>query len=312
MRARRFRVSETLSTTGLLLVASVSLAFSATLARAQQSVPERLPSADVRAEARLHFEQGTAAFQAGRLEEACAHFDAAAARVVTPATVSNASLCWERAGSPARALEALFRADALGPELEQRRDSLSSEVGWVRVEAPAGVSQVRIDGELVEDAGATHPLDAGDHTLSYVRAGESLSERFALVRGEQRVLRLTDTAPATAEAPTTTPSATSTPTVVAGPVTAGPVTAGPTPQPAAVVSTSSETVARTPMTTFAIPASAAPLLDATSVRDDTALHWLLVLGVGALAVGGTALAVSLVPTDANPAAPHVRIATLTF
>jgi hypothetical protein len=156
----------------LALVVGLSLAG----APAAADPPPATPAGpEARAEAR--FRAGSAAFDAGRTDEACLAFAESLRLYPNLTTLLNLALCYETQGKTASAWRGFTEgaAWASGPALRDRRDfaeqhvlKLQRTLARVEIRTPEGASlALTIDGEPVATGHPEWPLflDPGEHVL---------------------------------------------------------------------------------------------------------------------------------------------------
>ncbi len=151
-------------------------------ARADAPQPDG-DTAERRAETR--FQEGSAAFDAGRLEEACAAFDESLHTFATLGALLNLALCHEQQGRTATAWDEYTHAAAWASTAAQRERAdfahqhavrLERLLSRVDLELPAGQSvNVAIDGEPRTQAAGRLPLfvDPGPHVVTASAPGRT-------------------------------------------------------------------------------------------------------------------------------------------
>lgn len=159
-------------------------------ARADAPAPET-ESPERKAEAR--FQEASAAFDAGRVEEACAGFDQSLHLFATLGALLNLALCHEQQGRTATAWDEFTHAAAWASTAAQRERAefahqhavrLERLLSRVALEVPAGQSvHVVIDGETMTQAPGRLPLflDPGPHVITASAPGRASYEASIVV-----------------------------------------------------------------------------------------------------------------------------------
>jgi hypothetical protein len=135
------------------------------------------------AEAEVKFRQGSAAFDAGRTDEACAAFAESLQLYANLSTLLNLALCQETQGKLATAWRGFTEAAAWASDLSlrDRRDfanqhalKLQKSLGRVEIHAPEGPApSITIDGEPVTGYRLLWPVfvDPGKHVVEATAPG---------------------------------------------------------------------------------------------------------------------------------------------
>lgn len=161
--------------------------------------------ADDRATAQRLFEEGQALFKDGRIAEACAKFDGAAALVGSPGVRLNLARCLEKVGRTASAWtrydEALVAAERVGDNAaataaRQGRDALEPKltkvvISFADASAAQGVEVTR-DGEKLPASvvGSEVPVDPGEHEVAARAVGFKGWSTHVNVAGEGATARV--------------------------------------------------------------------------------------------------------------------------
>jgi hypothetical protein len=146
---------------------------------AARTAPAEPPLDDRQARAEARFQQGSTAFDEGRVDEACAAFLESLTLYETAGTLLNLALCHEAQGKTASAWREFTHAAAstTDPVQRNRRDfarqhAQKLEPGLERlvvdVAPQEGSVAIAIDGEAISDARRGLPLfvDPGDHAIT--------------------------------------------------------------------------------------------------------------------------------------------------
>jgi len=146
---------------------------------AARAAPPEPPLDDRQARAQARFQQGSTAFDEGRVDEACAAFVESLALYETAGTLLNLALCHEAQGKTASAWREFTHAAAAttDPAQHNRRDfarqhAQKLEPGLERlvvdVAPQEGSVTIAIDGEAISEARRGLPLfvDPGDHAIT--------------------------------------------------------------------------------------------------------------------------------------------------
>jgi hypothetical protein len=135
------------------------------------------------AEAEAKFRQGSAAFDAGRTDEACAEFTESLQLYANLSTLLNLALCQETQGRLASAWRGFTEAAAWAsdPSLRDRRDfanqhalKLQRSLGRVEIHLPDGPApSITIDGEPLTGYRLLGPVfvDPGEHVVDATAPG---------------------------------------------------------------------------------------------------------------------------------------------
>jgi len=181
----RRRRTRTTALVGLLGIAPVLAASAASTASAQTAtLATSTPRAalEVRAEGRFH--EGSTAFEAGRIDEACVAFADSLATYATLGALLNLALCHEMQGKAASAWREFTLAAAwASAPLQQDRHGfavqhaqrLERALSSIVVDVPADDDAlvVAIDGQPLQGHARLLPVfvDAGDHVVSAAEPG---------------------------------------------------------------------------------------------------------------------------------------------
>ncbi len=169
---------------------AVANALAGTLALAAPASPT---SEDNEARAEARFREGSAAFDAGRVDEACTALDASLRLFPTLGTLLNLALCHEKQGKTASAwLEFTYAAawsnDPAGRDRREfaHQHALRLERGLARVQIelpPDAQTHLEIDGQPVDDARQALPvfLDPGPHVIAVSASGRERYESTVAV-----------------------------------------------------------------------------------------------------------------------------------
>jgi hypothetical protein len=145
--------------------------------------PPSAPDSTREAKAEARFREASAAFDAGRLDAACAAFDASLHLFPTLGTLLNLALCHEKQGKTASAWLEFTYAAAWASDSAQRdrgefahQHALRLERGLLRVEIelPSEAhAHLEIDGQPVADSRQAFPvfLDPGTHVIAATAPG---------------------------------------------------------------------------------------------------------------------------------------------
>jgi tetratricopeptide (TPR) repeat protein len=153
-------------------------------------------------EARVHFEQGVAHFEAGRYEEALSQFRDAYRIRPHPSVLVNLANCYANLGRPVEAAQHFERylRDARGAidpatsaEVQRALGAARASIGTLEIYGAAGIS-VRVDGNDLGQTPLTRPVEVnpGMHTVEFRGpSGRVFTDRIEVSEGGS----------ATAEAP---------------------------------------------------------------------------------------------------------------
>ena len=165
-------------------------------ANAQGSTSNGAGSADARAQAQKHFEQGFALGSANQWEAALSEFLTSRAIFPTESATRNAAITLRRLGRNAQALElytALLREfspldPAEAKTIQSEMSVTELRVGWLEIRANDVAIRVAIDGVQygVTPIAEAIRLDDGPHTLRLSKDGFETSEMNVSVTGGQR------------------------------------------------------------------------------------------------------------------------------
>lgn len=146
--------------------------------------------------AQLRFQEGMAAYGAGRFAAAASLFEAADRLAPRAATRYNAAASWEAAGESARAAtgyEAALGMVGLGSERTQEAGSrlatLRTQLARVRISKPLG-ALVTVDHVQSAPVPTTFFLRPGEYDLTVEYRGERSTISASLVEGADRELEL--------------------------------------------------------------------------------------------------------------------------
>jgi hypothetical protein len=164
-----------------------------------QSTDAQAPAPDdtiARAEAKIQFQAGVAAYDAQRYPEALAHFQEAYRIKPHPLVRVNMANCYERLGKPLQAIFHFERfLDENGGSPEQRKEvtealrALRAKVGEVALRIAPDGATVTIDGGEKRQTPILEPirLDAGLHVIEVALSGYESVKREVVLNGGQRI-----------------------------------------------------------------------------------------------------------------------------
>lgn len=146
--------------------------------------------------ARQKYNAGSAAFTAGKYEDAAASFEAAGGAVPSAVAFCNAARAWEKAVKPVRAADAYARC-LVSPKLSKDQESDAKEklallevlLGKVEVAAPQGY-RARLDDHTDFLAPATLYGTPGQHTLTVTSPDKTEARDVTLEQGKPAIVEI--------------------------------------------------------------------------------------------------------------------------